>query len=123
MKLSNNDELIKLKSININETEFQYCNNVLLALGLTENFILFNNHYFFGFKDIDDQVVIKHKFEGISRLFDFYLNKLYKKYNREHLIIGLGGIYSKLEQIRILNSNLKLEQINGAEQIKDISYP
>ena len=74
--------------------EFQYCNNVLLALGLTENFILFNNHYFFGFKDIDDQVVI-----------------------------GLGGIYSKLEQIRIMNSNLKLEQINGAEQIKDISYP
>ena len=74
--------------------EFQYCNNALLALGLTENFILFNNHYFFGFKDIDDQVVI-----------------------------GLGGIYSKLEQIRIMNSNLKLEQINGAEQIKDISYP
>lgn len=123
MKLADNDELIDLKNININGTEFKYCSNVLLSLGLSKSFILFNNHYFFGFNDIDNQDIIKNRFERISNLFDFYINKLYKKYSCENLIIGLGGIYSKLEQIRIMNSNLKLEQIDDSEQIKNISYP
>ena len=39
-------KLFNLKNININDTNFQYCENVLISLGLSKDFILFNNHYF-----------------------------------------------------------------------------
>ena len=50
MHLTNNDKLINLKYINIDGIGFKYCDNVLLSLGLSKEFILFKNHYFFGFR-------------------------------------------------------------------------
>ena len=67
--LINNDKLFNLKNININDTNFQYCENVLISLGLSKDFILFNNYYFFGFNDIDNQEIIHQKFKKILTYF------------------------------------------------------
>lgn len=44
--LINDNKLFNLKDININDINFKYYKNVLISLGLTKDFILFNNHYF-----------------------------------------------------------------------------
>lgn len=121
--LINNDKLFNLKNININDTNFQYCENVLISLGLTKDFILFNNHYFFGFNDIDNQEIIDQNFKKILKVFEVFTNKLYKKYSCEQIILFLGSIYSKLEEIRIMNSNLKLENITDEDILREITYP
>ncbi len=120
--LINNDKLFNLKDININDINFKYCQNVLISLGLTKDFILFNNHYFFGFNDIDNQEIIHQKFKKILKIFEVFTNKLYKKYSCEKLILFLGSIYSKLEEIRIMNSNLKLENITDEDILREITY-
>ncbi len=120
--LINNDKLFNLKDININDINFKYCQNVLISLGLTKDFILFNNHYFFGFNDIDNQEIIHQKFEKILKIFEVFTNKLYKKYSCEKIILFLGSIYSKLEEIRIMNSNLKLENITDEDILREITY-
>lgn len=121
--LINNDKLFNLKNININDTNFQYCENVLISLGLSKDFILFNNYYFFGFNDIDNQEIIHQKFKKILKVFEFFTNKLYKKYSCEQIILFFGSIYSKLEEIRIMNSNLKLENITDEDILREITYP
>lgn len=122
MRFSKNDELLNLKTAVINGTDHKYCENVLISLGLKKAFILFNNHFFFGYRDLYNQDIIQKKFKTVVNVFEVHLKKLYKKYSCEQLVIALGGIYSKLEDIRLMNAHLKTNQTENLEIIQDIVY-
>lgn len=111
-----------IKSINLDGLNYQYCKNILLSLGLSENYILFNNRYFFGSNDIRNQAIINQKFEKISRIFWHFLELLYKKYSCEQLCLFFGSIYSNLEKIRIMNFELKGKNLLNEEIKNDIAY-
>ena len=101
-----------------------YYSNVLINLGLKKIYILYNNYYYFGNRDLTDQEEINKKFKRIENDYFQFLEKLYKKYDRKILIIELGTIFTKLQNIHLRNDEVleKIEIKDNSEVIEDISY-
>lgn len=111
------------KNIKSKDKNMIYYDNVLLALGLSKTYILYNNYYYFGNKDISNQGQIKSKFKKIEIVYNSFLEKMYKKYDCETIILELGVIYTKLQKIHLCNDELLGLNILTEEETKDISYP
>lgn len=98
--------------------------NVLLTLGLSKFYIYYNNYYYFGNKEIDDQKLANTKIDNIIFNYNDFVNYLLNKYDRKVLILEIGIIYDKLQSIHLTNdlflaNNDKLSN----KKIIDISYP
>lgn len=118
----------KLKKIisqtfSLENNNHDYYENVLVSLGLSKFYIRYNNYFYFGTNDITDQVTIKLKFENLQNVYDSFLDKVYKKYSNETLILEFGIIYTKLQKIHLCNDEVLELGINDNEKEKDISYP
>ncbi len=113
---------LKIKSISINEINYNYYGNVLITLGLSKFFVLYNNYYYFGKKNLKNQDDIKEKFKNIEDNFENFLDHIYRKYNSETTILEFGTIYSKLKKIYLSNDEFLDKEINNLELINDISY-
>ena len=64
------------KNIKSKDKNMIYYDNVLLALGLSKTYILYNNYYYFGNKDISNQGQIKSKFKKIEIVYNSFLEKI-----------------------------------------------
>lgn len=118
----------KLKKIipqkfSLENNNHDYYENVLVSLGLSKFYIRYNNYFYFGTNDITDQATIKLKFENLQNVYDSFLDKVYKKYSNETLILEFGIIYTKLQKIHLCNDEVLELGINDKEKEKDISYP
>lgn len=101
-----------------------YYNNVLLALGLSRFYIYYNNYYFFGNIEIDDQAIANKKIDIIIKRYEEYVNYLLSKYNKKVLITEIGAIYDKLQSIHLANDQfLEDNKELSEDKISDISYP
>lgn len=107
----------------LNDNYYDYYNNVLISLGLSKFYILYNNYFYFGTKEISNQDTIKIKFENIEKVYNSFLNKIYNKYNCETLILELGTIYTKLQKMYLSNDEVLGCDIKDKEIIKNIAYP
>lgn len=101
-----------------------YYDNVLLTLGLSKFYIYYNNYYYFGNKEIDDQKLANTKIDNIICNYNDFVNYLLNKYDRKVLILEIGIIYDKLQSIHLTN-DLFLENNDklSNKKISDISYP
>lgn len=106
-----------------NNNYYYYYDNVLVSLGLSKFYILFNNYLYFGTKEISNQDTIKRKFENIEQIYNSFLDKIYNKYNSETLTLELGTIYTKLQKIYLSNNDVLGNNIKDKETIKNIAYP
>lgn len=111
------------KELIVENIKCNYYENVLISLGLSKIYILYNNYYYFGNKDISNQEQIKDKFKNIEIVYNSFLEKMYKKYDCETIILELGVIYTKLQKIHLCNDELLGLNILTKEETKDISYP
>lgn len=102
--------------------EYCYYNNVLISLGLSKVYILYNNFLYFGNKDLCNQKIIKIKFKNIEKMYNTFLEKIYKKYSCKTLILKFGTIYTKLQQIHLSNDEILAYGLNDVEVVKNVSY-
>ena len=72
-----------------------YYDNVLLTLGLSKFYIYYNNYYYFGNREIDDQKLANTKIDNIICNYNDFVNYLLNKYDRKVLILEIGIIYDK----------------------------
>lgn len=102
MSKYNSREIISQKLL-LKDKYYDYYDNVLISLGLSKFYILYNNYFYFGIKEISNQNIIKTKFENIEKEYNSFLNKIFNKYSCETLILELGIIYTKLQKIYLKN--------------------
>ncbi len=114
---------LHLQKLLVDKKQYEYYENTLISLGLSKSYILYNNYYFFGTNDLDNQSVILEKLENVKKIYEKFLEKIYKKYSCTTLILELGTIYTKLQKIHLCNDALLNNEICNEEIIKDISYP
>lgn len=108
------------RNITINKENMWYSENVLISLGLDEDYIIKNNYLFFGKDDLEDQELIKEKFLKIEEEFKNFFNVISKKYNMKALVFEFSNVYTKLLDISLNNDNclMKADDLNT----NDISY-
>ena len=122
MSKYNSREIISQKLL-LKDKYYDYYDNVLISLGLSKFYILYNNYFYFGIKEISNQNIIKTKFENIEKEYNSFLNKIFNKYSCETLILELGIIYTKLQKIYLKNDKILEYDIENSDTIKSIAYP
>ena len=113
---------LKLKKILHSKGYTNYYDCVLTQLGLSPFFIRYNNYCYFGPADLSDQTIIHDKFSHIIKKFEEFLNYLYKKYSVSTLVLELGIVYSKLQEIHLKNDEILGKYIFN-DNILEVSYP
>lgn len=106
----------------LDNKSYDYYNNVLISLGLSKFYILYNNYFYFGRNEIDNQDIIKAKFSHIEETYNSFIDRICKKYDCETLVLEFGVIYTKLQKIHLINDDALEHGLNDKEIKKNISY-
>lgn len=106
----------------LDNKSYDYYNNVLISLGLSKFYILYNNYFYFGRNEIDNQDIIKANFSHIEETYNSFIDRICKKYDCETLVLEFGVIYTKLQKIHLINDDTLEHGLNDKEIKKNISY-
>ena len=107
------------KKVKINGEIKKYYENVLKSLDLSVYYIYRNNFTYFGYDIIYNQEKILEKFNNIEKDFNSFVEYILTNYNYKILLVILGNVYTKLQEIHT-NNDYILGNINN--KIEDVSY-
>ena len=107
------------KKVKINGEIKKYYENVLKSLDLSVYYIYRNNFTYFGYDIIYNQEKILEKFNNIEEDFNSFVEYILTNYNYKILLVILGNVYTKLQEIHT-NNDYILGNINNKNE--DVSY-
>lgn len=107
------------KKVKINGEIKKYYENVLKSLDLSVYYIYRNNFTYFGYDIIYNQEKTLEKFNNIEEDFNSFVEYILTNYNYKILLVILGNVYTKLQEIHT-NNDYILGNINNKNE--DVSY-